>query len=52
MLILQVKHVYYPGLKSHPEHEIAKKQMTGFGGVVSFEVSSLLCCFLFNFAPF
>ncbi|KAI7739374.1 hypothetical protein M8C21_010717 [Ambrosia artemisiifolia] len=34
----KVKHVYYPGLKSHPEHEIAKKQMTGFGGVVSFEV--------------
>ncbi|KAK1433231.1 hypothetical protein QVD17_10140 [Tagetes erecta] len=34
----KVKHVYYPGLKSHPEHELAKKQMTGFGGVVSFEV--------------
>ncbi|CAI0388413.1 unnamed protein product [Linum tenue] len=30
--------VYYPGLKSHPEHDIAKKQMSGFGGVVSFEV--------------
>ncbi|KAH7684027.1 Cystathionine gamma-synthase protein [Dioscorea alata] len=30
--------VYYPGLPSHPEHHIAKKQMTGFGGVVSFEV--------------
>ncbi|CAH2056819.1 unnamed protein product [Thlaspi arvense] len=30
--------VYYPGLVSHPEHSIAKKQMTGFGGVVSFEV--------------
>lgn len=36
--ILQVKHVYYPGLKSHPEHDTAKKQMIGFGGVVSFEV--------------
>ncbi|KAF5780293.1 putative cystathionine gamma-synthase [Helianthus annuus] len=34
----KVKRVYYPGLKSHPEHELAKKQMTGFGGVVSFEV--------------
>lgn len=35
----QVKHVYYPGLPSHPEHDLAKRQMTGFGGVVSFEVS-------------
>lgn len=34
----QVKRVYYPGLLSHPEHELAKRQMTGFGGVVSFEV--------------
>nr|XP_016504665.1 PREDICTED: cystathionine gamma-synthase 1, chloroplastic-like [Nicotiana tabacum] len=34
----KVRHVYYPGLQSHPEHHIAKKQMTGFGGVVSFEV--------------
>ncbi|XP_038990256.1 cystathionine gamma-synthase 1, chloroplastic-like isoform X2 [Phoenix dactylifera] len=31
--------VYYPGLPSHPEHHIAKQQMTGFGGVVSFEVA-------------
>jgi cystathionine gamma-lyase len=30
--------VYYPGLKTHPGHEIAKKQMTGFGGVVSFQL--------------
>ncbi|XP_072977419.1 cystathionine gamma-synthase 1, chloroplastic [Typha angustifolia] len=30
--------VHYPGLPSHPEHHIAKRQMTGFGGVVSFEV--------------
>lgn len=35
----QVAQVYYPGLKSHPEHELAKRQMTGFGGVVSFDVS-------------
>ncbi|GMY13723.1 cystathionine gamma-synthase 1, chloroplastic [Fagus crenata] len=34
----KVKRVYYPGLQSHPEHELAMKQMTGFGGVVSFEV--------------
>ncbi|XP_076901552.1 cystathionine gamma-synthase 1, chloroplastic-like [Bidens hawaiensis] len=34
----KVKRVYYPGLQSHPEHELAKKQMTGYGGVVSFEV--------------
>ncbi|ESR44443.1 hypothetical protein CICLE_v10011434mg [Citrus x clementina] len=34
----KVKRVHYPGLKSHPEHHIATQQMTGFGGVVSFEV--------------
>ncbi|KAG4922681.1 hypothetical protein JHK82_051657 [Glycine max] len=34
----KVKRVYYPGLPSHPEHELAKRQMTGFGGVVSFEI--------------
>ncbi|KAK6913287.1 Cys/Met metabolism, pyridoxal phosphate-dependent enzyme [Dillenia turbinata] len=34
----KVARVYYPGLPSHPEHHIAKKQMTGFGGVVSFEI--------------
>jgi len=28
--------VYYPGLRSHPHHELAKRQMRGFGGVVSF----------------
>ncbi|KAG6529209.1 cystathionine gamma-synthase 1, chloroplastic-like [Zingiber officinale] len=31
--------VYYPGLQSHPEHHIAKRQMAGFGGVVSFEMA-------------
>jgi len=30
--------VHYPSLKSHPEYEIARRQMSGFGGVVSFEV--------------
>jgi len=33
-----VKRVYYPGLSSHPHHDVAKKQMIGSGGVVSFEV--------------
>jgi cystathionine beta-lyase/cystathionine gamma-synthase len=33
-----VAKVYYPGLKTHPGHDIAKKQMTGYGGMVSFEV--------------
>ena len=31
----KVKEVYYPGLKSHPQHAIAKKQMNGFGGMIS-----------------
>ncbi|KAF3444791.1 hypothetical protein FNV43_RR14484 [Rhamnella rubrinervis] len=34
----KVERVYYLGLPSHPEHELAKRQMTGFGGVVSFEI--------------
>jgi cystathionine gamma-lyase len=32
----EVDRVYYPGLTSHPQHELAKRQMTGFGGMVSF----------------
>ena len=35
----KVKSVNYPGLKSHPQHALAKKQMTGFSGMVSFEVN-------------
>lgn len=35
----KVTDVYYPGLKDFPGHEIAKKQMTGYGGMVSFLVS-------------
>ncbi|OGO05878.1 MAG: cystathionine gamma-synthase [Chloroflexi bacterium RBG_13_56_8] len=35
-----VRRVWYPGLPSHPDHEIAKRLMRGFGGVVSFEVKS------------
>ncbi len=34
----RVKWVSYPGLTSHPQHAIARKQMTGFGGMISFEV--------------
>ncbi len=33
-----VKRVFYPGLSSHPGHEIARRQMKGFGGIVSFEL--------------
>lgn len=36
-----VNKVYYPGLASHPQHELAKRQQTGFGGMVSFETGSL-----------
>ncbi|MFW9794925.1 MAG: trans-sulfuration enzyme family protein [Candidatus Thorarchaeota archaeon] len=34
----RIRQVYYPGLPSHPHHEIAKKQMTGFGGMMSVEI--------------
>jgi methionine-gamma-lyase len=33
-----VKIVHHPGLKSHPQHDLAKRQMSGFGGMLSFEV--------------
>ncbi|XP_044969292.1 probable cystathionine gamma-synthase 2 [Hordeum vulgare subsp. vulgare] len=36
----KIERVYYPGLLSSPWHDIAKSQMTGFGGVISFEVAS------------
>ncbi len=36
----KVSRVYYPGLPSHPRHEIAKRQMKSYGGVVSFEVDN------------
>jgi len=38
----KVVRTYYPGLPSHPSHEIAARQMKGFGGVVSFEVDGSL----------
>ena len=37
-----VENVYYPGLKSHPEHELAKKQMRGYTGMLSFEINESL----------
>jgi cystathionine beta-lyase/cystathionine gamma-synthase len=37
----RVKQVIYPGLPSHPQHELARRQMKGFGGMLSFEVGSL-----------
>jgi cystathionine gamma-lyase/cystathionine beta-lyase/cystathionine gamma-lyase/homocysteine desulfhydrase len=37
----KVRKVYYPGLKSHPQHELAERQMSGFGGMISFETGSL-----------
>jgi len=37
-----VGRVYFPGLKSHPGHEVARRQMTGFGGMVSFELDGSL----------
>jgi cystathionine beta-lyase/cystathionine gamma-synthase len=44
-----VAKVNYPGLESHPGHEIAKRQMEGFGGMLSFELDEKQCpadCFL------
>ena len=37
----KVQHVHYPGLPSHPQHELAKRQMRGFGGMLAFELGSL-----------
>lgn len=34
----KVTKVYYPGLKSHPQHDLSRKQMSGFGGMISFEI--------------
>src|SRR5829696_6459312 len=36
----KVRHVIYPGLPSHPQHELAKRQMRGFGGMLSFDVGT------------
>jgi cystathionine beta-lyase/cystathionine gamma-synthase len=37
----KIQKVYYPGLTSHPQHELAKRQQKGFGGMVAFETGSL-----------
>lgn len=37
----KVQKVHYPGLTTHPQHELAKRQMNGFGGMISFETGSL-----------
>ncbi len=34
----KIERVWYPGLESHPDHELAQRQMSGFGGVISFNV--------------
>ncbi|WP_392343403.1 trans-sulfuration enzyme family protein [uncultured Shewanella sp.] len=44
----KVKAVFYPGLKSHPDYELSKKQMLGFGGMLSFELSDLDSAILFT----
>jgi len=37
----QVQKIYYPGLPTHPGHELAKKQMSGFGAMIAFDLGSL-----------
>ena len=46
----RVTRVFYPGLPSHPDHEIARRQMRGFGGMVTFEVDGgyAAACGLFD----
>lgn len=39
--VKKVQHVYYPGLSTHSQYELAKKQCSGFGGMISFDVGSL-----------
>ena len=36
-----VKKVFYPGLKSHPQHELAKKQMSGFSGMIAIDFGNM-----------
>jgi cystathionine gamma-synthase len=36
----RIRRVWYPGLESHPDHAVAKRTMSGFGGVISFEVDA------------
>ncbi|MDB4595103.1 PLP-dependent aspartate aminotransferase family protein [Flavobacteriaceae bacterium] len=44
----KVNAVHYPGLKTHPDYELSNKQMKGFGGMLSFELSSLDEAILFT----
>ena len=37
----KVRKVFYPGLENHPQHQLAKRQMSGFGGMISFELGDL-----------
>jgi cystathionine beta-lyase/cystathionine gamma-synthase len=37
----KVKKVFYPGLEEHPQHDLAQRQMTGFGSMITFETGSL-----------
>ncbi len=37
----KVQKIYYPGLSDHPQHELAKRQMNGFGSMISFDLGSL-----------
>lgn len=48
----RVKQVYYPGLPSHAGHEIAKRQMDGYGGVVSFKLDGDVAKFLTSLEVF
>lgn len=34
----QIERIYYPGLPNHPQHQLAKTQMSGFGGMISLEL--------------
>ncbi len=43
-----VANVFYPGLNTHPEHQLAKKQMHGFGGMLSFELVKEIDAMLFQ----
>jgi cystathionine gamma-lyase len=36
----EIRRVYYPGLASHPQHELAKRQMEGFGGIISIDLNA------------
>lgn len=36
----EVRHVYYPGLASHPQHALAQRQMDGFGGIISIDLAT------------